>query len=329
MFTNRFIRPRTYARNKHLTPEVSLRAKRLLHTAALEENSAVVVHDIPMAYYKRNVFGRQCTCNIERIEKDVIEKASDILSLNDFILDVPKLFPTQNNCPICYDTGFVGGYERWNCFTLTLDSTLTNTRDLLYESTRPYVFRCSDKDNAIVWNVDIPKYFEQVLDVVICWEEEPAHWNLKIDSTNFTVGVLEASQNDNVDIVLTMRDTDNPKAGLYCIFLVFELSDSLISGDFPNLTKSLTADFNVMDELAAITVNIDNKVTSIATSDVLLDMRHNRLWRITEYEENNPYGSPIDWRLQCRPVKGFEKNLFVPNKNLLQNYNPQNYTYII
>jgi hypothetical protein len=322
-------------RNRHLIPEVSTRAERILKGVVSEENAAFGIHSIYCAYYHKVRNGKPCTCKVDRLDNDIkTTEVNKSIKLSDFLLDVPQLLPVKDNCPICHDTGFVGGYERIGTFQTILDYTYSfSLSKVRVEKSRPYVFRPNNETGSVTWSVTIPKYFTSALDVVIVWDEEPEEWSLTLEGLSITAELLEQSKNDTVDITLNMKDGNNEKAGCYCVYLIFRTTDDyLIPGDFPNITKSLTADFNIMNEIQSPqTVNFDNSIGKCYTSDLFIDTRYYKTWRVIEFEENAPFENTIDFRTQARVVKDFEKHLLMPTKLISQSYKDitNSYTFVI
>lgn len=321
-------------RNKHLVPEVALRSQRILRVAAKEEKQAFQVHPIYCAYYKKLRNGRQCTCRVESIKRDVDKTSQDgAIQLADFLIDTPRLMPAKDNCPICFDSGFVGGYDRTGAFTLTLDYTYQHTTEIVrVEKDRPYIFRPADKEGYVSWKVKIPKYFDSVLDVAIRWDQEPLEWRIDVNGIAMSEEVLLESRNDEVDINLYMKDADNQKAGVYCVFITLKVSDdSLIPSNFPNISTSLTADFNVVNEITSPqSVYFDSTLDKVETTDLFIDTRFMRLWRVLEIEHNRPYDEAIDYRTQSRLVRDFETNHLLPNKLIAGKYPISNlYTFVV
>ena len=312
-------------RNRHLVPEVNLRTKRYMEVAALEENNAFTVHPIYCAYYKKLNHGRLCTCREDQINKDIQETAEQKpIAIADFLLNVPQLLPTRDNCPICFDVGFVGGYQRMGSISHVLDYTFPakTSGGVRVEKSRPYIFRPSDKIGKVTWNLRIPKYFDRIEDVAIRWMQEPKEWALIINNNEFNKDEIEVNKNMVVDIELSMRDANNPDAGCYAIFMVFGISeDVLIKANFPNLTKSLTADFNITNEIQSPQpVYFSSELDRCDSTDLFIDTRFHRLWRVLEIETNAPYGKVIDYKTNARVIKDFERAYLVPNKLLAGKY---------
>jgi len=311
-------------RNKHLVPEVSLRAQRILRRAAEEENQAFTVHPIYTHYYKRLTHGKQCTCRIESLSRDSSKTAlNNSMQLADFLVNVPQILPTKDNCPICFDSGFVGGYSRLGAFTITLDSTTRyTTSKVRLEKKRPYIFRPSDKAGYVNWEIKIPKYFKSVLDVAVRWDIEPKEWDLKIEGNLVDEDNIIAEKNSTANITLSMKDGDNLAAGAYCVFIVLEVADSnLLPANFPNISTSLTADYNVTNEITSPqSVYLDNSIQKVDTTDLFIDTRFRRVWRILEIEHNAPFNEPIDWKTSARLVRDFEATHMVPNKLIVSKY---------
>lgn len=319
-------------KNKHLVPEVHLRAKRLLEISAQEENSAFEVHPIFVCYYRKLKNGKQCTCQIESIDRDTTKQEKSSISLSDFLINTPTLLQTKDNCPICFNTGFIGGYERLGCFSHILDSTSNfETSNISLEKSRPYIFRPNNKEGHITWNIIIPKYFEHIEDLAIRWDIEPSEWRLELNGSIVTSDVLEAEKGNEVEFTLYMREPRSKQSGFFSIFIIYNVANSLIPANFPNITESLTADMNIVQDInTPQSVYFDNTLKQIYTTDMFIDTRYQKIWRVLEIENNDPFSQVIDHKTTCRVCRDFEENYLIPNKLLIGKYPIKDlYTFIL
>ena len=151
------------ARNTHLIPEARLRSKKILESIALEEVNSFDYYPQSVEFWRRLKSGRQCTCSSESINREIEKKESDNLSLSDFLLLFKSdLGSTQDFCPICFNTGFVGGYHKIGTYSIILDSTGSQINNINIEQSRPYVFRPTNILGIIQWEITIPKFFSKV-----------------------------------------------------------------------------------------------------------------------------------------------------------------------
>ncbi len=332
--TSGFAKPRVQRdpRNAHLNPEVRKRMKRILTQAQREENEAIKVYPKYVEYYKLLKNGRQCTCTDESIERDIeaVENSSGV-KFTDFLMNLTgTVLPEKEQCPICFGTGFPGGYSRVGAQSYCFDYTMSHKPyrvGIVRE--QPYYFKPESRLGKITWKFNVPKYFDSVLNLAIKFKEEPAHWNLTIDGSDVSEDAFLAYQNNTVDLVLEMKDSTNENAGLYGIFLQFGVAKYDIQCDMPRLTKTYTGDFNIRDDVTSnITINFDNTVDTIHTTDLIID-DEGFLWRIIENEPNNPMGVLISNTAQARLVRHFEKYFIMPSKNVNKFYNENNYVFVI
>jgi len=316
-------------RNRHLIPEVSLRAKRILEGVVKEETSAFAVNPVDVVLYQRLTNGRICTCKDESIKKDLSNLEQTSISLSDFLVNVPTLLKTKDSCPICFDIGFVGGYNRIGYQTIVFDSTLKyNYSNVMLNKTRPYWFSATNKSGYISWSFVIPKYFSNVADLAIKWKKEPSNWSIEINSQIIDEDIICSNKGQRVTLTLKMKDSSG-EAGVYAIFLVLTQAEPYLPSDFPNLTRSLTGDMNIVNEITSpFTVYFNSKSKKLNTTDVFFDMKYSRLWRILEIANTDPMEQIIQFECSCRLVRDFEISYFLPNKYILKYY-PIEYTFVI
>ncbi len=332
--TSGFAKPRVQRdpRNGHLNPEVRTRIKRILTQAQREENEAVKVYPKYVEYYKILAHGRQCTCTNESIERD-IEKVADSSGVNfsDFLMNLTgKLLPEREQCPICFGTGFPGGYYRVGTQTFCFDASLPH-KAVKVNTIRgyPYYFNPSHKLGSVAWKFNVPKYFDRVLNVAVKFKEEPNQWNLTVDGSDISEDALLAFQNNTVDLKLEMKDASNINAGFFAIFIQLGVSKYDVQCDMPRLTKTYQGDFNIRDDVNSnITINFDNSVQDIKTTDLVID-DEGFIWRIIQNEPNNPMEVLISNTSEARLVRHFEKYFILPSKVVNRFYNENNYIFLI
>lgn len=331
--TSGFHKPHTEkdARNRHLTPEVTLRMKRVLTGAKQEMQAATSVLENDVEYYMLAKNGRQCTCTQETLNRLVEEVEESTISLQDFIMNVNKELPNSDYCPLCFGTKLVGGYKRIGVDTLILDSTLShrmNKLTLIRE--KPFWFKPANTLGKLTWIVTLPKYYIDVLNIAIKWKSEPSQWAFKVNGEVVTRDLLNTLQGEKVTFELEMRDSANSDAGLYGIFIQLQVNKTAwIRCDMPRHTISYTGPFNATDEVQdTLTINFDSSVSNISTRDLIVDP-YGLIWRIIECEKGNPAQVKIYSTCQARLVRDFEKYYFLPSKKIAEKYLNHEYTFLV
>lgn len=321
-------------RNRHLLPEAPRTSQRIMTGVAAEANNALDFNSNDLAYYKQLKNGSRCSCTLESIQDEVESQASSSkLNLSDFLLKVPSITQAIDFCPICYKTGFVGGYNRVGAFTACLDS-VTNpiaSGGINIVKERPYYFTPSNKNGTIEWDIAVPSTFSSVVDIAIRWKEEPARWNLYIDGQEPTEKNLIKAKGRKARIKLEMRDGSNPEAGLYCIFIVFGIASNIfVPSDFPQVNLAYTGELHIKDEIQSpVTVNVDNRAGDASTSDVFIDTWNNRIWRVITAASNTPMGELVGTALECRVVRPSEIYYYLPNKVIMRHYPNKAFTFLL
>lgn len=337
-------------RNEHLIKETSTRAELMLKSVAMEEEHAFTVHSVYCAYYRRKKNGRACTCRDSSISKNINDAAkSTFVDISAIPLTIPQVNPQTNSCPICLDTGFAGGYDRLGCSTFVFDpsSEFTLHKVTLDNTQRPFCFRPTNELGFISFKWKIPKYYDEILDAVLLIDDLPSLYKVTISGT--TVGGTKVedeviSHNNirslaNTEVELKIYCQRNAvssnsnsgsveeKIGIYgLVFVLKQTNDYLVPADFPNLTRSHSANFSTVNEIESPqSVFFDRSIGKASNTDLFLDTRWYGLWRVVQFELNAPFADDrahiIDVRTQSRLVTGTEAHLFIPNR-LLQNSYP-------
>ncbi len=306
------------ARNSTLMPEVRLRSKRILKGAAQELSNSLSFYPKTVELYKRLTNGRACSCTKKKAEVAIEDTNS--LFLSDFVLTFDgKLNETLDECPICFGTGFAGGYSRSGCYQIVLDSTLTNTSTLEQTLDPPYYFKPSNKTKNVSWNVTLPKYFSKIVNVAIRWKEEPEQWSFTVDNNEYSNSYLVSRKGETVTFKMTMKDNTNKNAGMYCIFIQLAITNELVQADMPRITTSYTGEMNISDEPQNnITINLGN-VGKLSTKDVVIDDL-GYIWRILEIESLNPMNVEMGYTCQARLCRNFENYFILPSKMINKLY---------
>lgn len=311
------------ARNAHLHTEVEKTIKRTLTGAQNEMKEAIRALNTNVEYYSILTSGKKCTCSLS--DKEVSKEIEEGTSLTDFLLQIENN-DTKDFCPVCFGTTFTGGYKRSGCNTLILDATdyKLHKTNLIRES--PFWFKALN--GYVEWVVDLPTYFNKVENIAIRWKEKPYTHSFTINDEEVTKETIKTYAGSTVSFKLHMKDTSNPNAGVYCIFIQLQLTNkALIPCDMPNTTISYTGAWNVVDDPQdSITINFDSSVTP-STRDLIVNPYTKRAYRIVECEKGTSI-LPIFNTCTARLVREFEKYYFLPTTLLQRAFTDNPYTFI-
>ncbi len=309
-------------RNAHLKVEARKHTKRVVERAVEETKVAFQVNPTWCAYYKRLTSGRRCTCKEEsRIDNYEDKYKTEGLNLSDFLINVPQLVPTDDVCPICFNTGFVGGYGRLGSINMCFDYTNASTYSkIVVNKERPYWFNCkTNKPAYIEWEVIIPTYFKDITDIAIRWKEEPRNWSLLLNGSAISKELLFNSIGQTVTLRLEMKDGSSKGIGLYAMFITFSVNDNyLVPSNYPEITRSASGEMNIVNEISSPqSVYFDTHVTQVDNTDLFIDQRWRRLWRVVEVLDKIPMEDiKIYWETQARLVRDWELYYTLPNKTI-------------
>lgn len=331
--TSGIFRPRILGgRNQHLLPEIHARAKRMLMQAQQEEinsNSSVVMQLCEVWKAKRN--GPACSCTKKAMEAQVNEPGDSYLDLKAFLMN-KEIVPSKvtERCPVCFGTGFSGGYDLQGTQLISLDATNADKfKEASVVEDRPWWIETPTKASKASWLVTIPKYAIDIYAVAVKWKNKPNKFSIELNGEPLTSGNLLANIGKRVRISIKVRDANAPDLGLYGIFLYFVIGSTMVNVDIPRWTKNFSGSLRIWEEVQeSVTANFDARVNNLTPQDIFI-LKEGFIYRIVEVECNNPLGVSISWNCQCNLVRPNQHYYMLPSKNSMTMYPSLDTTFIV
>lgn len=331
--TSGIFKPRILGgRNQHLLPEIHARAKRMLLQAQQEHinaNSSVVMQLCEVWKMKRN--GAACSCTKEAIEAEKEEAKDSYLDLKNFLLN-KELVPSGINerCPICYGSGFLGGYDLQGTQVTVLDATnLLRLKDASVVKERPWWIETPAKTSKVSWLVTVPKYAQDIYGFCIKWKEMPKKFSVEVNDEPLTTESLLSYAGKRVTVSVSVKDADTPGLGLYGLFCYFVTGSVLVNVDLPNWSRNFSGSLRIWEEVQeTVTANFDARVNNLTPQDIFI-LKEGFIYRITEVEANRPLEVNISWNCSANLVRPNQHYYILPSKASLSKYPCENTTFII
>lgn len=319
-------------RNQHLLPEIHARAKRMLLQAQQEHinaNSSVVMQLCEVWRIKRT--GAACSCTKKAAKAEISEARDSYLDLKAFLLN-KEITPlkVEERCPVCFGSGFSGGYDLQGAQLVTLDAlNIHKMKDSSVVESRPWWVEMPTKASRVSWVVTIPKYIIDVYGVCVKWKTKPKKYSLELNGEPISVGLLLANAGKKVKITLKVRDGETPDVGVYAIFLYFVTGSTMVNVDLPNWTKNFSGSLRVWEEVnESVTANFDARVNNLTPQDIFI-LKEGYIYRIVEVEYNRPLEVNISWNCQANLVRPNQHYYILPSKTCLNMYPCSDTTFIL
>lgn len=329
------------ARNAHLLPEINTRINRIITGARSETAVANRVLEDYVELWHKLTNGRPCTCTLAKHEEEFEHEvhAHEGVRLEDFLTTSNlELTTTREFCPLCFNTGFIGGYRRSGVESIILEaSTNPKTKSVHLIRQKPWWYQAGPTWGHITWTVTIPRYFNDAIDIIIRWKNrEPSDWTLTIDGEELSLDMLKALAGETVQIKLAMRDINSvdDEVGVIAIWLQLETTHALVPAELPNLQQAFTGALNVYGEYnGPITVNFDGTQGIITPFDIIVHHSKKRdynggCWRITQVEADSTLDINVDYNCEARLVRAFENYYLLPSKAARLQYPMNEFTFV-
>lgn len=307
---------RVYARNDQLSLTSRDIGMHLAKQQAKMNRNALEVDTRMFYYFRRRSSGRMCSC-----------------MLGDE--NTP-----HSTCQICFNTGFVGGYDKYGTCTEIIDVThpalvLTNTHAAYEDNTRPVFFKL-DKDariGTIQATISIRKTNHNYIDVlqvysnasslegsgivdVMCKEHGTNTW-LQFNTSTIS-NILANPSADSIDILVYMKrkSLNAPSPVLSHIYVRYGLlprARSILHADIPRNTETITMqEYGFEEQFGTITMFMDNTVQTYTIDDFFYYLDKKKFWKITESQPLYTMGMHLNFDITARYMQQFEIQTSTP-----------------
>jgi len=313
------------SRNKGLSDRTPNFALNLIDRAIAIGDNAFSVNSVDALVYKRLEKGRTCSClnfksgngTLYSTERDI---GAPVIILNEDkdsdpteeLLDevVEALRDSLEACPVCYGTGFIGGYKLLNSHETFLDTTypITSKYKIGIRAGRPSFFTSTGNGAFVVFTINVPSIFNS-LKVTVLPKSTGVHtetfssMEIKRLVDPSYIPLSQASLTSLLTTTSTILIKIYITEDIHGIFIRTVLGETSVRINFPKIPESFAdGAFDVWDTQ---TVAVTSKEL-LSNKDVLKDTRYNKTWRIINIERNEPREVDIGKDITLRRIKNFE-----------------------
>jgi len=246
-------------------------------------------------YYFKKIQGRECSCT----------KENNV---------------AEGKCPICFKTGWVGGFDKFGTQTEILDITHRfNSVNLRGDYTQRPVSLGLDKDSIYgmaIFNMEVRQNTKE-LDLLQIIDFRPDGANIVysiFDGINW-VGLTEdtltaqlGQPNLQIKVEFTRLNASIPAPRLTCIRIRYNLRNKLeLNSDWPHPKNSRAlSEYGIFNQWTTAEVNLDNIIPVVTPEDWIYRSDRNERWKIIESDRNDPLQLNIGWNLTARLIHAFE-----------------------
>lgn len=301
---------RVYARNDQLAITSRTIGMNLAKQQARMNRNALLVDTRNFYYFRRRSSGRLCSC--------VLGDEST----------------PNSTCLVCYNTGFVGGYDKYGTCTEVIDVThpsivLTNVHPNYEEATRPVHFRLDDDAKLGTIQATIPlrtnsNSYVDALQVysnaavledrgvidTMCREHGSNTW-LQFNTANVW-NILHTSSATAIDVIVYMKrkSLKSVSPALSHIVVRYGLmpeAKSIVHADIPRNTESITLqEYGFEEQFGTLSMFMDNTIQTFSIDDFFYYIDKAKFWKITEVQPFYSMGMHISFDLTARHLQPFE-----------------------
>lgn len=284
--------------------------EQLVPRIAEKNRNAISVNPKYYYYFIRKMQGRRCSC--------VDNKATP-----------------EGQCPICWHTGLVGGYDKYGTVTEIIDTTYNNINMVNVEpnyddNTRPVMFKLSN-------NADIG-YIETSLQIRYNKHKVDFLTNVFRKTPGTTVQpYIRASTEANyvpltaesfgtrltanlvyLKVVLSRIDSSIAQPLFSHLMLRYKIKDDIrIIGDCPRQQESIAlAEFGVYENFNTQSIFFDNTISAFNTLDWFYRLDNQTKWKIIEVSPNKPLGLNVSSFVTARKAQSFDVYSIFPEQSI-------------
>lgn len=245
----------------------------------------------------------------------------------------------NGTCQICFNTGFVGGYDKYGTATEIVDVThpslvLTNVHANFEHNTRPVFFVLDDdaKIGTIQATINIRKTNHNYVDVLQVYSNITSMENAIVDTmcrehgTNTWLQFNQATMSSilanpsasQIDIIVYMkrRSLNAPSPVVSHVYIRYGLlpkQQSIIHADIPRSTESITMqEYGFEEQIGSITMFTDNTIKTYTIDDFFFYLNKSKFWKLTEVQPLHTMGMHLSFDLTARYMQQFEIATSIP-----------------
>lgn len=318
--------------------EAEKRMKEIVSAAQQQSSNAIFVHATPILYFMKVESNLICPCRERVVVSDQLpfdvpgtsktfididattslfgsfQASKDILGemMDDDLVNpdmpsnqvtMPSIFGNATECPICFRTGTIPGYELVGHYRQVLCYCEDSLGYYLDSSKSVPLYSVDNQEQGYVeFKLNVPLIFSEVkIGVYALRENVTSLAGLKIGNQPLDVGLLEQLKGQTVRLRIS-------KVSFTHAVFQFKTSDTPVLADFPQDQKP--QDYNLFDTTQPSQVVMDKTVPDVNNSDLLVKIPYATLWKVSDFEY---------LRLRDRTVIGWSLNARIVQKDEIFN----------
>lgn len=239
----------------------------------------------------------------------------------------------HSKCLVCYNTGWVGGFDKYGTQTEVVDATypgmvMINTHPNFEANTRPVFMVLDDDAKSGAFTVTVPiRRGDNYIDVLQVFSNEGVlgadgsihtqcrqfGTNTWMDFNSATVqSIIRTPSCSSLEIAVYMkrRNTKCMSPMVSHVYLRYGLlskASSIIKADIPLNTESITMlEYGWEESFGTISMFVDPSIKSYTNDDFMFYLDKAKFWKITEATPNHVLQRYISFSLQARYMQPHE-----------------------
>ena len=326
------------ARN-FIQEQAQSRMKEIVSAAQQTATNSIFVHATPIIYFSQINTPIKCCCrekvvtnnslpigtpgtDAAKVELDLtsslfgsFQSASSVASemMDDDIDDndavetsssgsiiTQSLFGNATECPICFRTGSLPGYQPLGYSRQVFASVNIVDSDGYYVDSSKSVSEINCDDTAagyVEFSLNVPKVFHDVK-VSAYHGKFPIQAKLEVNDLLISSDVLAAFCGKTVSLKICGVSFTH-------IVVMFQLSKKKFLADFPQDQRP--KDYTMFDSTQPVQIVTDNSIPSINSGDIIYKVGYNTFWKVNDYEFYRMNDKTvIGWNITARLLQADE-----------------------
>lgn len=284
--------------------------QQLVPRIAEKNKRAISVNPKYYYYFIRKTMGRKCSC-------------------------VDSESTPEGQCPICWHTGIVGGYDKYGTITEVIDTTypnitLVNVEPNFSDLTRPVMFKLSSDANIgfietslqLRYNIHKVDYITNVFRKIAGNTVQPyirsSNEATYVPLTSDSLQARLSSSLVYIKVVLSRIDSTYEEPVFSHLMLRYKVKDDVrIWGDQPRRVESVAlAEFGIYENFSSLSIFFDNTIEKFNTTDWLTRLDDDTRWKIIEVSPNRPLNINTSSMVTARKVQIFDIYTMFPAESI-------------
>lgn len=239
----------------------------------------------------------------------------------------------NHSCPICFGSGYVGGYNVQNGWRRVIDareSSLTLHNAEIDAVAIPNKFLVTST-GYVEFQIVFPKHVVSIDAFRVMngkYSSKNSKLSVRLPNSNTLIdpsssAAIKSFCDGNTRIVRV--HSLSPLDGLEFTHVEFQfnLSEQPLLAEFPKFGEN--TDLNLLDELAEVQINMSSRVVSLHSEDVVFESSMNRIWQVTAaqfYRDHNQ--NVIGWDCNARVFQPYEVQTILPTRRIARTQHQKN-----